>query len=246
MIVLLPPSETKQTGGSGVKTSVSFAEMASTRAAIQTELLKLCKDPAAAIKALKLGPKQHGEIAINLSLTKPKTRPAIDRYTGVLFDALKQDGLSSSELKRASKLIYIQSALFGLISAADQIPNYRLSAGSKIPGVNLKELWSKAHEPVWSKFKNELVIDLRSKAYAELAPIPEHIKSYEVEVLVEDSKGNRRALNHFNKQAKGLFVKAILSASSEPKTIADLRKAAKLAGLKLESSANQLLLITHG
>lgn len=244
MIVLLPPSETKQTGGLGVKTSVSFAELAAARRVIQAELIKICRDEEAALKALKLGPKQHGEIALNLSLTKPKTMPAIDRYAGVLFDALKQDGLSSSELRRASKMIFIQSALFGLISAADQIPNYRLSAGSKIPGVNLKLLWSKAHEPVWSKFKNELVIDLRSKAYAELAPIPEQIKSHEVEVLVEDSKGNRKTLNHFNKQAKGLFVKALLSASSEPKTVSDLRKAAKLAGLKLESSGNQLLLIS--
>jgi uncharacterized protein len=246
MIVLLPPSETKQPGGLGAKTSVSFAEPAATRTVIQAELLKLCKDPAAALKALKLGPKQHGEIAINLALTKPKTMLALDRYTGVLFDALKQDGLSASQYKRASKMIYIQSALFGLISAADEIPNYRLSAGSKIPGLNLKALWSKAHEAIWEKFKNELVIDLRSKAYAELAPIPMHIKSFEVEVLVEDSKGNRKALNHFNKQAKGLFVKAVISASSEPKTIADLRKAAKLAGLKLESSGSKLLLISSG
>jgi len=246
MIFLLPPSETKQIGGTSGKGPVSFPALEPTRKLVQKELLEICKDEKAAIKALKLGPKQLGEIEINLALTRPKTMPAISRYTGVLFDALKLDGLTGSQLKRASKTVFIQSSLFGLLSAADEIPNYRLSAGSKIPGLNLKSLWNEAHQEIWSKFENEIVIDLRSKAYAELAAIPKGIKSFEVEVLVEDAKGNRRPLNHFNKQAKGQFVRAALSISPEAKNIADLKKVAKLAGLKLEASGNQLLLITNG
>jgi cytoplasmic iron level regulating protein YaaA (DUF328/UPF0246 family) len=145
---------------------------------------------------------------------------------------------------RASQRVFIQSSLFGLISAGDLIPNYRLSAGSKLPGINLKRLWQISHELVWPKLAKELVIDLRSNAYAELAPIPESLDYYNVDVVLEDKKGKRTRLNHFNKQAKGQFVRATLLAKSEPKSVSDLKAIARAAGLGLEVSDNTLLLVT--
>jgi cytoplasmic iron level regulating protein YaaA (DUF328/UPF0246 family) len=245
MIFLLPPSESKQPGGTNSKIALSFPGLDKTRGAIRKSLIELSKNPKAAATALKLGPKQLGELQVNLDLAKPKTMPAIDRYTGVLYDALKLDGLSSSELKRAKQSIFIQSSLFGLIGALDEIPNYRLSAGSKLPGVNLRSEWSSAHERVWESFARETVIDLRSKAYAQLAPIPEELNSYEVEVVSEDAKGVRKALNHFNKQAKGSFVRATLSAKTKLEKPSDLKSIAKAAGLRLELQGKTLLLITN-
>jgi hypothetical protein len=166
-------------------------------------------------------------------------------YTGVLYDALKLGGLNKSQRSRAKKLVYIQSSLFGLVSALDNIPSYRLSAGSKLPGINLRAIWSGAHQGVWESFRAETVIDLRSKAYAQLAPLPEWIESYEVEVLSQDGSGVRTALNHFNKQAKGSFVRAVLTSKVAPTKISDLKKIAKLAGLKLETQGKTLLLITN-
>jgi cytoplasmic iron level regulating protein YaaA (DUF328/UPF0246 family) len=80
----------------------------------------------------------------------------------------------------------------------------------------------------------------------ELAQIPETISSYSVEVVLEDSKGNLKSLNHFNKKAKGQFLRAVLLAKSEAKTIAELKVIAKQANLKLEVTGRKLLLITHG
>jgi cytoplasmic iron level regulating protein YaaA (DUF328/UPF0246 family) len=133
-----------------------------------------------------------------------------------------------------------------LISASDEIPNYRLSAGSKLPGINLKSLWQAAHERLWSKYSKEIVIDMRSNSYAELAPVPGFVTCYTLDVLLEDKKGKRTRLNHFNKQAKGQFVRSALIASPAPKTISDLKSVAKLANLELEVSGKQLLLITYG
>jgi cytoplasmic iron level regulating protein YaaA (DUF328/UPF0246 family) len=147
---------------------------------------------------------------------------------------------------RASKAVFIQSSLFGLISAGDEIPNYRISAGSKLPGLNLKKLWQEAHEAVWSKFSKEIVIDMRSNSYAELAPVPGSIVCYTLDVVLEDKKGKRTRLNHFNKQAKGQFLRSALIVSPAPKTVADLKNAAKLANLKLEVTGKRLLLITYG
>jgi cytoplasmic iron level regulating protein YaaA (DUF328/UPF0246 family) len=244
MIFLLPPSESKQTGGTNSKITLSFPGLDKTRGALRKSLIELSKNPKAAATALKLGPKQLGELQVNLDLAKPKTMPAIERYTGVLYDALKLDGLSSSELKRAKQSVFIQSSLFGLIGALDEIPNYRLSAGSKLPGVNLRSEWSKAHESVWESLAGETLIDLRSKAYAQLAPIPEGFNSFEVEVVSEDARGVRKALNHFNKQAKGSFVRAALSAKTKLEKPSDLKSVAKAAGLRLELQGKTLLLIT--
>ena len=246
MIFLLPPSETKEPGGQKSAKVLSFPELTPTRKLLERALVELCSSPSLAAKALKLGPKQQGEIAVNLELTKPKCLPAIDRYTGTLYDALKMGGLTAEMKNRAKRSLYIQSSLFGLISAMDEIPNYRLSAGSKIPGKNLKGLWQLAHEGIWSKFSKQVVIDLRSNSYAELAPIPETVSSYSVEVALEDSKGNRKSLNHFNKQAKGQFLRAVLLSKPEAKTIAELKVIAKQANLTLEVTGRKLLLITHG
>ena len=246
MIFLLPPSETKEPGGKKMAKELSFNELTPTRKLLQRALVEIGKNPSAAAKALKLGPKQLGELVVNQELTKPRCLPALDRYTGTLYDALKLGGISNAMRSRAKRSVYIQSSLFGLISSADMIPNYRLSAGSKLPSVNLKSFWQAAHIGIWKYFAKEIVIDLRSKSYAELAPIPAGLQSYRVDVLLENSKGNRKALNHFNKQAKGQFVRSVLLSKPEPKTVADLKVAAKKAELKLEVTGKTLLLISYG
>ena len=245
MIFLLPPSESKQSGGTLAPNKLSFSSLASTQAEIQEALILVSKDSKAGVAALKLGPKQLDELAVNLALTNPTIMPAIDRYTGVLYDALKLGGLSKRQRSFAGEIMFIQSSLFGLISALDQIPNYRLSAAAKLPGLDLRELWNLAHESVWERFRGETVIDLRSKAYARLAPIPEWIDSYQVEVLAQDDRGTRRALNHFNKQAKGSFARASISLDTKPDKPQDLRKISRLAGLDFEIVDGALLLITH-
>jgi cytoplasmic iron level regulating protein YaaA (DUF328/UPF0246 family) len=162
-----------------------------------------------------------------------------------LYDALKLGGVSAAMRNRAGKAVFIQSSLFGLISAGDEIPNYRLSAGSKLPGVNLKKMWEESHEGVWSKYTKEIVIDMRSNSYAELAPVPDKMSCYTLDVVLEDKKGKRTRLNHFNKQAKGQFLRSALLVSTAPNTVADLKSVAKLANLKLEVTGRKLLLVTY-
>ena len=245
MIFLLPPSETKEPGGKKMAKVLSHKELDKTRKLLQQALIETCKNPTLAAKALKLGPKRLSEIQVNLELIQPKCMPALDRYTGTLYDALKDGGVTSSMASRAKKSVFVQSSLFGLISAGDLIPNYRLSAGSKLRGVNLKQLWNAAHDNIWPKLAKEIVIDLRSNAYAELATVPEYIECYKMDVVREDAEGKRTILNHFNKQAKGQFVRSALMVKSAPKTLADLKAIAKRANLKLEVSGRELLLVTY-
>ena len=228
MLILLPPSETKRSGGVGVsidRSAIIWAALDDTRDLIIGKLVKLCGNKQAAAKALKLGARNLSDIDANLELLTAGTMPAISRYTGVLFDALDFESLGDLAKKRASEQVFIQSALFGLLPATEQIPYYRLSAGSKLPGVNLKKLWTYAHKEVWPRMIGE-VLDMRSKAYVELNPVPEDRDSWFVEVLDEKSG---KALNHFNKKAKGAFVRSAMENNLQG--VSDIPRIAKLAGL---------------
>ena len=63
--------------------------------------------------ALKLGPKLADEVDANAALFTSPTAPALDRYTGVLFDALDAGSLSPAARARLA----VGSALFGVVGA---------------------------------------------------------------------------------------------------------------------------------
>lgn len=258
MLFLLPPSETKAIGGKPLnigQVALAFGQLNEARGQVYAALKSLCEGEAdEAAKVLGLGKKQLDTLQVNLEVQTSPIMPALDRYTGTLFDGLHGRGLKGSatefaslgeaQRERAKDSLLIQSALFGLIPAMNLIPNYRLSATTRLPGLSLADVWTEAHERVWPRLEDSPLIDLRSKSYAELAPIPDSVPSFWVEVVAESSDGQRRAMNHFNKKAKGEFVRAVLSLKSTASSIADLKRAAKTVGLRLEESKAQLVLIT--
>jgi cytoplasmic iron level regulating protein YaaA (DUF328/UPF0246 family) len=233
MLFLLPPSETKRSGGGSLtidQVALTFGGLNKVREAVIA---------SAGAESL---------------LTAPTMR-AIDRYTGTLFGAIhgrglkgtptEHNSLTAAEIARAKSTVLIQSAMFGLIPATDLIPEYKLSPSKLLNGLNLKKLWSEAHLGIWPRLTGGLIIDLRSKAYAELAPIPAGIEHFSVTVEVEYPDGSRRTLNHFNKKAKGQLVRAALTAKKAPVTLTELKACAKRVGLSIEVSGNILTLVTR-
>jgi len=249
MRFLLPPSETKVSGGIGPifnTDALSFSALAVAREQVLASLESLALDPVLAAKVLKLGPKHLGELVANQQLRSSATLPAMERYDGTLFDALKGiepavaggsvNPLSSLAQGRLADHVFIQSALFGLVSAGDSIPAYRLSGTTSLPGLSLKKVWADAHEGVWPELAEGIVVDLRSKTYAELAPLPTDgsLDWVWAEVVHEGPDGVRKPMNHFNKKAKGVLVRAALQARSLPETLAELADVARTVGLELE------------
>src|SRR6476661_4247954 len=85
VIVLLPSSETKHTGGDGPPLrlgALSFPALRSLRAELVDELATLAADPPACRRALGLSASQDHEIERNAALLTAPTMPAIHRYTG--------------------------------------------------------------------------------------------------------------------------------------------------------------------
>lgn len=240
MLILLPPSETKRPGGVGVsidRLAIIWAALDDAREQLISALIELCQDRDRAAKVLNLGARNLADIDANLQIRTAETMPAISRYTGVLFDALDFESLGDDAKLRVSKQVFIQSALFGLLPATEQIPYYRFSAGSKLAGINLRKLWGEAHQEVWPRMLGP-VLDMRSKAYVELNPVPDTHHAWFVEVLDEKSG---KALNHFNKKAKGAFVRAAMEQGLE--TIDDVEGVARAAGLgsRIQSDTVELL-----
>jgi cytoplasmic iron level regulating protein YaaA (DUF328/UPF0246 family) len=247
MLLLLPPSETKKIGGSKLtieQVHLSYGQLNEARDLVLDALIKVCKSKAEAIKVLKLSPKQLGDRELNLAIREAPTMPAFERYGGTLYKAIAEESFTKHEIELMRGHVLIQSALFGLISATDRIPWYRLSANTALPKTNLKKIWQEHSDAAYARLVDMPIIDLRSKAYVDLAPIPEHLDSYWVEVVAEGSNGERRALNHFNKTAKGELVGAFVRAKSAPRTLTELKAVARKAGLELEVEGKTIFLIT--
>jgi len=247
MLLLLPPSETKKIGGTNLtieQVHLSYGQLNEARDLVLDALLKVCKNKAEATRVLKLSSKQLGDRELNLAIRQAPTMPAFERYGGTLYKAIGVESFTKHEVELMRENVLIQSALFGLISATDRIPWYRLSASTALPKANLKKIWQEHSGAAYARLVDMPIIDLRSKAYVDLAPIPEHLDSYWVEVVAEGSNGERRALNHFNKTAKGELVGAFVRAKTPPRTLAQLKAVAKKAGLGLEVEGKTIYLIT--
>ncbi|MEU4016133.1 peroxide stress protein YaaA [Microbacterium sp. NPDC028030] len=227
MKILLPPSETKREGGDGPPLdleALALPTLGAERSAVLDALIDLAADEPAARRVLKLSERQSGDIAHNRRLRTSPTMPAVDRYTGVLFDALDAQTLSAASRRWLATHVWIHSAPLGPIGALDPIPAYRLAAGTSLPGLPaLRRHWGSATTSALADAAPSFVLDLRSEAYVALGPVPATVPSAYVRVVTEQG----RALNHFNKKSKGLLVRAL--AEDRPR-IGSLRGLRSWAG----------------
>lgn len=245
VIVLLPPSETKRAGGDGPALRLDrlhAQELGALREELVDDLVSLAADPQACRAALGLSATQDAEIDRNAVLRTSPTFPAIHRYTGVLYDALDVDSLTGAAAARARNRLAIGSALFGLLRADDRIPAYRLSAGSKLPGrPALPARWRPVLEPVLADLAGrELVVDLRSGAYAGLGRLPAAVH---VDVVGEHADGRRTVVSHFNKAHKGRLARALAGAAREPGDAAAVATVARRAGMRVEREGDSLTIV---
>lgn len=239
MKILLPPSETKREGGVGGPLDVAtlaLPELAPQRTAVIDALVALSGDEETARRVLKLSERQRGDIAHNRALRTAPTMPAVDRYTGVLFDALDAASLSGASRRWLDAHVWIHSAPLGPVAALDPIPAYRLAAGTTIPGVApLRRHWAAATTAAIATDAPSFVLDLRSEAYAALGPVPDEVSSAYVRVVTEQG----RALNHFNKKSKGLLVRALAEDRPRLGSLRALHRWAQAQGFVLRDGAVQ-------
>lgn len=237
MLVLLPPSETKAFGGVGAPLrldALSYPDLTPVRRKLIDELVVLAGDVPAALAALGLSPRQGGELERNAALWTAPTLPALSRYTGVLYAALDAGSLRPSQRAR----LVVASALFGLLSADDPIPAYRLSAASALPGLgSVRSVWRPVLSPVLAQVAG-LVVDLRSGGYAALAPLPGAIT---VQILSDNGHGLRRTVSHHNKAHKGQLARLLATSRREASDADGVARIARRGGLRIHRTDEHTL-----
>lgn len=247
MLVLLPPSETKRPGGR--RTPLDLERLAlpglrTQREAVIDALVTLSDDADTAARVLKLSARQLGEIEVNAALRHGPTLPAADRYTGVLYDALAATTLDAASRRWLGKHVLIHAAAFGPVGALDKIPAYRLGAAVTVPGLPpLRRVWATAVTAAFTQHRSPFILDLRSEAYVALGPVPATTPAAYVRVVTAGDDGQVRALNHFNKAAKGALTRALAEQRPVVRSVRGLLRWAEESGVALEPGpAGELLL----
>ena len=219
MLVLLPPSEGKATGGRRAPldlAALSHPELTPVRARLVDAVQDLARRDLPALQSA-LGCSSE-QAALDADLTTSPTLPALQRYTGVVYDNLGYASLTGGARRRANSTLLVCSALFGLLRPRDPVPAYRLSGGTALPGLGgLAALWRPAVEPLLAQ--ERLVVDLRSGAYQGLARVPHAV----VVRVLREQDGRRTTVSHDNKWTKGRLARALcVSGARSARDVAEL------------------------
>ena len=205
---------------------MSFPELDERRAAALEALRVAMDGPPAKVAAL-LGVKGEAlvaAVAANRHAATAPTLPAIERYTGVLYDALDAASLPARERRRLRAQAVILSGLWGLVQPGDPIPGYKLKMGATLtPMGRLSTWWRPAVTAALApRVQGRTVWDLlpgeHSAAWAPAAASdggPSAI--FSVRFLDEKprprGRGERRftTVSHWNKLLKGALVRHVLT-----------------------------------
>ena len=145
------------------------------------------------------------------------SKPSMLVFKGDVYQGLKAEDLSKSEMKFAQKHLRILSGLYGILRPLDVMKPYRLEMGTKLQtsqGKNLYEFWgNKVQKNVLDELNNhksDLLINLASKEYfTVLGKLPEDINV--VTPIFKDYKnGKYKIISFYAKKARGLMARWII------------------------------------
>lgn len=238
MLILLPPSEGKTAPAAGTPldlATLSLPALTRQRERVLTALVKLSGGrQKRALEVLGLGPKQAAELERNRRLREAPAAPAIEVYTGVLYEALDYASLPSAAQERAGEAVRIASALWGMVAPGDRIPAYRCSIGVQLPVLGgLAAYWKKA---LAKHVHDGLVMDLRSEAYAKMWRTANTVT---VRVL-QERDGKRSVVSHFNKATKGRMIRDLLQSDVTPRSPRGLADALRDLKYNVEDEGDRL------
>lgn len=185
-LILLPPSEGKAPGGDGPPWqagSMAVADLDPQRRALLAAAPPEVVDPR--------GP----------------TRPAIERYTGVLYRELDAATLRGQARRRLDRDVLVVSGLWGLVAPRDPIPDYRLKMSARLPGVGRLAPWWRPHLSIalGERVRGASVWDLLPVEHAAAVDWSGPVPARRTTVRFVDRSD--RVVSHWNKLLKGSLVR---------------------------------------
>lgn len=212
-LIVLPPSETKLAAGTG-----SFQEC--------VDALRYVKDFEHVHKHIQktIQAKNHAKLEKvfemkgrnldralqkNTNLMTSEVMPAIQRYTGVMYDAIDVSSLDADTKNRASENICIIDGLFGCLRGSDLIPDYKCKINTKLTGLDVSVFWQEKLVDLFDPCeKDTIILDLLPDAHKKV--IPPDTRMVEIVFMDRKSDGSYKKTGHHAKALKGHFVRYIL------------------------------------
>jgi cytoplasmic iron level regulating protein YaaA (DUF328/UPF0246 family) len=248
VLVLLPPSEGKAAGGDGPAVGrrpvLSTPDLARGRSDLLDALRRAARtDPAALARGLRVpAGVAAAALAADARARTAPTMPALDRYTGVVYQALGHASLTPASRRRAEDLVLVSSGLWGVVRGGDLVPDYRVPASGTVPGLGgVTAHW---RGPLAAAMPgvvgDHAVLDLRSTDYSGMwrptGELAERVVA--VRVLAQRGAGTRRTtsvVSFHAKTVKGLVVRHLVtSRRRHTDPMAALRDAADALDLRVE------------
>lgn len=191
LIILIPPSEGKQPGGNLPPLRV-FPPHVKTMATRLQEIKASEWEKLLGVKGKVLAQ----SVEANNSLLTSGTRPAIERYCGVVYGGLDYPSLNKKEQGYLQRHVRILSALFGLVSIDQPIPDYKL----KIDKLGADKYWRPL---ITDLLKDAFVIDLLPKVHKKAVM---YSRGVSPDFLFMKS-GTKKPAGHHGKRIKGRFIR---------------------------------------
>lgn len=207
-IILIPPSEGKKPGGESEPLKKASKD-------VQFILNEINGIKKGWEKILDVkGKALEKAIADNKAILTSPTMPAIERYTGVVYNAIDYASLNPKAKKYFNDHVRIVSAVFGMVKPQDLIPDYKL----KINKLSADKHWRSINHKLLEK---EFVVDLLPQAHKKAV---EYMQGVSVKfVFIKNNK--LVAAGHHGKYIKGRFIRWLCEKqNSDPKFFKDFKE----------------------
>jgi hypothetical protein len=241
LLVLLPPSEAKNPGGSLLPKIGSFdEELAEPRREIIAALGRLFANGSHTNleKTLKVrGPLLGRATDATRDLLEGRARllPGWRRYSGVVWAHLEPERLSAAQRRR----ILVPSGLYGMTTAEDKVADYRLKMNSSLaPMGNVAAFWKPYLTPVLlERFSGARIVNLLPKEHEAAFDLREINRVVDLVTIHFVSHNGQGAAGHAAKAVKGLVASEILNGRL------DQLESFRWQGWRARRSEGQLLLV---
>lgn len=219
-LLLLPPSEGKADGGrrrGRARAPRSHPRLGDARTEVARALAAAMDRPDAGRLLGVKGAALEAARRANRALADGPVLPAIQRYTGVLYDHLEAGSLDSGARARLLDEVRIVSGLWGLVRADDPLPDYKLKIDANLPPLGrLSTWWRPRLTPVLDRTAARLVVwDLLPNAHAAVWADPDATPALRITASFEAEQRRgaevvRTAVTHWSKALKGALARHLL------------------------------------
>ena len=216
-LILLPPSEGKASGGHGppwAPGSMAIDLDADRERVLRALATAMRRSEAERGRLLGVkGEALAGATAANRDVREAPTMPAIERYTGVLYDAIDPRSMSAMHRRRLDASVVIVSGLWGLVTPRDPIPDYKLKMGVRLGRLGRLSTWWRTDLSVRlaAVSSGRAIWNLLPNEHAAAWRAPDGVHQWSVRFLEPGRDGSLTAVSHWNKLLKGALVRFLVA-----------------------------------